>query len=78
MASRKAIFCKVKNVSAGGALVETGNNLPIGADIQLEIPRWGRFAARVVRTERNRAGLAFTVELSELGKNLPPQIQLRS
>ena len=68
----------VKNLSAGRALVETGSNLPIGADIELEIPRWGRFAARVVRTERNRAGLAFTVQLSELGKDLLPQFQHRS
>jgi hypothetical protein len=64
--------CLVKDVSADGALVETGLNLPAGADVELEVPRWGRFAARVVRTERNRAGLAFTVELSGLGEDLPP------
>ena len=29
----KPFSCMVKNLSAGGALVETGSNLPIGADI---------------------------------------------
>lgn len=65
--------CTVKNISAGGALVETGINLPVGADVELEVPSWGRFAARVVRTEKNQTGLAFTVELSGLGEDFSPR-----
>lgn len=70
--------CTVKNISAGGALVETGINLPAGANVELEVPSWGRFAARVVRTEKNRTGLVFTTELSGLGEDLSPRAPDRS
>lgn len=67
-----SVDCTVRNLSAGGALVEAGATLPLQSEVNLVILPWGRFAATVVRVARERFGLMFTADLSGASQVLKP------
>ena len=67
-----SVDCTVRNVSAGGALVEAGTTVALQSEVNLVIPQWGRFAARVVRVTRESLGLMFTADLPETTQAFEP------
>jgi diguanylate cyclase (GGDEF)-like protein len=50
---------RVRNVSAGGAMIEGDRALPPGSSIQLDLPECGGLGAEVRWTESRRMGLQF-------------------
>lgn len=50
---------RLRNISLTGALVQTGNPLPEGATIYLDLKGAGRFAATVKWTSGDQSGLEF-------------------
>jgi diguanylate cyclase (GGDEF)-like protein len=53
---------KVRNISSGGALLETGRTLPLGAVVQLDLPGCGPLGAAVRWSDPRRIGLQFDDE----------------
>lgn len=66
---------KVRNLSSGGALVECGRGLPVGASAQLDLPGCGPLGAQVRWSEGSRTGLQFDEEfdLRRLAPRKPSQ-----
>ena len=50
---------RIRNISAGGALLEAERGLPPGAQLQLDIPGCGSFGAEVRWTRESRLGIKF-------------------
>ena len=50
---------RLKNISSGGALVECREELPVGAEIQLDFAAGGKLDARVVWTKGTHSGVQF-------------------
>ena len=55
----QATPCRVRNISAGGALIEVETNLRPGQGIDVEIPELGKMAGRVVRVFWKLAGVSL-------------------
>jgi len=53
---------KIRNLSTGGALVECGRGLPVGASVQLDLPGCDPLGAQVRWSEGRRTGLQFDEE----------------
>jgi c-di-GMP-binding flagellar brake protein YcgR len=71
----KSIPCRLRNISAGGALIEIDSNdlfelnahLRIGHTATLEIPSIGAFKAHPTRMHWKFAGFAFEAGSAEIG-----------
>ena len=50
---------RVRNLSSGGALIETERTLPLEAQVQLDLPGCGWLGAEVRWVEGGRIGLQF-------------------
>jgi diguanylate cyclase (GGDEF)-like protein len=50
---------RVRNISTGGAMVEGDRTLPVGANVQLDLPEGGSLGAEVRWAEARRMGLQF-------------------
>jgi hypothetical protein len=50
---------RLRNISITGALVQSGNPLPVGAEVYLDIKAGGRHAATVKWTRGDQSGLEF-------------------
>ena len=53
---------RVRNISTGGALLESSRTLPIDADIQLDLPGCGNLGAQVRWSDPKRMGVQFEQE----------------
>ncbi len=69
-------LCAVRNVSRGGALVDTDKPLTVGSGLVLMLPETGRITATVLAVTRHGTHLAFTavsqsqeIALVEMMKN---------
>jgi hypothetical protein len=51
----------LRNISAAGAFVETGDDVPVGSRVLLVHPEAGTIDARVTRIADDGAALAFTI-----------------
>jgi diguanylate cyclase (GGDEF)-like protein len=56
------IPARVRNISTGGALIESSRTLPVGANIQLDLPGCGHLGAQVRWTDSRRLGVQFEEE----------------
>lgn len=56
---RGAELCRVRNVSAGGVMCETGRTHSQGERVAVKLRSVGSVGATVVWTSSNRVGLAF-------------------
>ena len=68
---------RVRNLSTGGAMVESGRSLPIGASVQLDLPGLDPLGAEVRWAEGRRVGLQFDEpfdlrQLAPRTKPVPP------
>jgi diguanylate cyclase (GGDEF)-like protein/PAS domain S-box-containing protein len=50
---------RVRNISTGGALIESGRHVPGGSAIQLDLPGCGSFGAHVCWSDEERYGIRF-------------------
>ena len=50
---------RLRNISAGGALVDVAAEYPVGADVMLDLGNAGQFGAKVSWTAGDQAGLKF-------------------
>lgn len=66
---------RLRNVSAGGALVDVESYYPVGAEVMLDLGRAGKFIANVQWNCGGKAGLRFREEfdLSSLA-NVKPEV----
>jgi diguanylate cyclase (GGDEF)-like protein len=53
---------RVRNLSTGGALLESGRALPVGASVQLDLPGLDPLGAEVRWAEKSRLGIQFDDE----------------
>ncbi|MGQ0661297.1 MAG: putative bifunctional diguanylate cyclase/phosphodiesterase [Sphingosinicella sp.] len=53
---------RVRNISTGGALLESGRTLPTGSNVQLDLPGCGPLGAAVRWAEGKRMGVQFEQE----------------
>ena len=51
--------CQIRNISAGGALIQVEANLRPGHHVAVEIPEIGKLAGRVVRVIWKLAGISL-------------------
>lgn len=56
-------LCRVRNLSAGGMMLETQRGLRVGHEITLELRSGGVLSGRVVWTKPGRAGIQFPLEV---------------
>ena len=56
------ISVRVRNLSTGGALLESGRTLPPGSHVQLDLPGCGSLGAEVRWTDSGRTGVQFEEE----------------
>ncbi len=52
--------CRVRNISAGGALVEASANLRLGDWATIKVPHFGSITGRVARISSTFIGIAFS------------------
>lgn len=52
--------CRVRNISAGGALVEASANLRLGDWATIKVPHFGSITGRVARVASTFIGIAFS------------------
>lgn len=57
--NRQRFPCRVRNVSAGGLMVQTETPLAPGTPVHAELPRFGRFPAVVAWVDGRMMGLVF-------------------
>ena len=50
---------RLKNISTGGALIESERSIPPGSQVQLDLPDIGHFGAEVRWTNENHLGIKF-------------------
>ena len=51
--------CRVRNISAGGALIEVETNIRPGHAVDIELPELGKMAGRVTRVIWKLAGISL-------------------
>ncbi len=70
---------RVRNISIGGALIETTRVLPEGAQVQLDLPGCGNLGAEVRWAQDDKAGIRFDrpFNLSALGPTQPAPAQVK-
>jgi diguanylate cyclase (GGDEF)-like protein len=56
------ISVRVRNLSTGGALLESGRSLPPGSHVQLDLPGCGQLGGEVRWSEHKRMGIQFDEE----------------
>jgi predicted signal transduction protein with EAL and GGDEF domain len=56
------ISVRVRNLSTGGALLESGRTLPPGSHVQLDLPGCGQLGGEVRWSEHKRMGIQFDEE----------------
>jgi hypothetical protein len=54
---------RIRNISTGGAMVEGDRTLPLGSNVQLDLPEAGSLGAEVRWAESRRMGLQFDEQL---------------
>ena len=57
-----SIAVRVRNISTGGALLESSRSLPEGSHVQLDLPGCGQLGAEVRWAEHKRLGIQFEEE----------------
>ena len=63
---------RLRNISAGGALLESDRSLEPGSEVQLDLPGCGTIAADVRWSQSGRLGINFREEF-DLRKLAPPK-----
>lgn len=59
----ETIRVRVRNLSAGGLLAESGHHVPVGTALRVTLPNLGALNARCVWLGENRFGIAFDHEI---------------
>lgn len=72
---RTAEVCRVRNVSAGGVMCETGRTHTEGERVTVTLRSVGRVDATVVWTSANRVGLAFDEIIDPRELRLPVSVR---
>lgn len=66
-------FCRIRNISAGGAMTETSSSHPIGTRVRIEFSSHQHLPGQIVWTRETSCGIKFdeNIDIRELLANRP-------